>query len=167
MRAGDTNLLVRDDAAQTTAAETFVENGAWVSQLVLAETLWMLDAVYERTSAPIARVIDLLLNHKHLDPGAFPRPSFAGFLRLSGAGNRAQGWPFAPWHVRQASRQAGRCCEAVNGANSARDGSELCRPDIRCACAKSASYRRSRCSESWQPIDRFPARKRRFACPLR
>ena len=70
MRAVDTNLLVRllarDDAVRTTAAETFVENGAWVSQLVPAETLWMLDAVYERTSAQTARAIDLLLNHKHL-----------------------------------------------------------------------------------------------------
>ena len=70
MRAVDTNLLVRllarDDPAQTSAAETFVENGAWVSQLVLAETLWVLDAIYERTSAQIARAIDLLLNHEHL-----------------------------------------------------------------------------------------------------
>lgn len=70
MRAVDTNLLVRllvrDDAAQTRTAETFVENGSWVSLLVLAETLWVLDAVYERTSAQIARAIDLLLKHKHL-----------------------------------------------------------------------------------------------------
>ena len=70
MRAVDTNLLVRllvrDDEAQTSAAETFVENGAWVSQLVLTETLWVLDAVYERTSAQIVRTIDLLLNHKQL-----------------------------------------------------------------------------------------------------
>ena len=70
MRAVDTNLLVRllvrDDAAQTKTAETFVENGSWVSLLVLAETLWVLDAVYERTSAQIARAIDLLLKHKHL-----------------------------------------------------------------------------------------------------
>lgn len=70
MRAVDTNvlvrLLVRDDAAQTTAAETFVESGAWVSQIVLAETLWVLDAVYERTSAQIAKATDLLLNHRHL-----------------------------------------------------------------------------------------------------
>ena len=70
MHAVDTNLLVRllvrDDAAQTSVAETFVASGAWVSQLVLAETLWVLDAVYERTSAQIARAVDLLLNHKHL-----------------------------------------------------------------------------------------------------
>lgn len=70
MRAVDTNvlvrLLVRDDAAQVRAAETFVEKGAWVSHLVLAETLWVLDAVYERTPAQISKAIDLLLNHATL-----------------------------------------------------------------------------------------------------
>ena len=49
MHAVDTNvlvrLLVRDDARQATAAEAFVAKGAWVSTLVLAETLWVLDAV--------------------------------------------------------------------------------------------------------------------------
>ena len=70
MRAVDTNLLVRllvrDDVAQVTVAEAFVENGAWVSHLVLVETLWVLDAVYERTAAQIAKAIDLLLNHNSL-----------------------------------------------------------------------------------------------------
>ena len=70
MRAVDTNLLVRllvrDDVAQVTAAEAFVENGAWVSHLVLVETLWVLDAVYERSAAQIAKAIELLLNHNHL-----------------------------------------------------------------------------------------------------
>ena len=70
MRAVDANLLVRllarDDAAQVDAAETFVEQGAWVSHLVLAETLWVLDAVYERTPAQLAKAVDLLLNHKNL-----------------------------------------------------------------------------------------------------
>ena len=70
MRAVDTNLLVRllarDDAAQANAAEKFVEQGAWVSHLVLAETLWVLDAVYERSAAQLAKAIDLLLNHEHL-----------------------------------------------------------------------------------------------------
>jgi predicted nucleic-acid-binding protein len=70
MRAVDTNLLVRllvrDDAAQARAAESFVENGAWVSHLVLAETLWVLDAVYERNAAQIATAIDLLLDHKQI-----------------------------------------------------------------------------------------------------
>ena len=70
MRAVDTNLLVRllvrDDVTQVTAAEAFVENGAWVSHLVLVETLWVLDAVYERSAAQIAKAIELLLNHNHL-----------------------------------------------------------------------------------------------------
>ena len=70
MRAVDTNLLVRllvrDDATQVTAAEAFVKNGAWVSHLVLVETLWVLDAVYERKAAQIAKAIELLLNHNHL-----------------------------------------------------------------------------------------------------
>ena len=70
MRAVDTNLLVRllvrDDATQVTTAEAFVENGAWVSHLVLVETLWVLDAVYERSAAQIAKAIKLLLNHNSL-----------------------------------------------------------------------------------------------------
>ena len=70
MRAVDTNLLVRllvrDDSAQVTLAETFVAGGAWVSHLVLAETVWVLDAVHERTPAQIAAAIELLLNHEQL-----------------------------------------------------------------------------------------------------
>jgi len=70
MRAADTNLLVRllarDDAAQVDAAEAFVEQSAWVSHLVLAETFWVLDAVYRRTAAQLAKAIDMLLNHKNL-----------------------------------------------------------------------------------------------------
>jgi len=70
MRAVDTNLLVRlvvrDDPGQASAAEAFVSKGAWVSQLVLAETLWVLDAVYDRSPAQLASAIDRLLNHKEL-----------------------------------------------------------------------------------------------------
>jgi predicted nucleic-acid-binding protein len=70
MRAVDTNLLVRllvrDDPKQVSAAEEFVQRGAWVSQLVLAETLWVLDAVYERSSSQLAAALDLLLDHQHL-----------------------------------------------------------------------------------------------------
>ncbi len=80
MRAVDTNLLVRllarDAAAQVTLAESFVADGAWVSQLVLAETVWVLDAVHERTPAQIASAIELLLNHEHLalqDPEVIAR----------------------------------------------------------------------------------------------
>ena len=70
MRAVDTNLLVRlvvrDDAAQADAAEAYVAKGAWVSHLVLAETLWVLDAVYHRSPAQIAGAIARLLNHREL-----------------------------------------------------------------------------------------------------
>jgi predicted nucleic-acid-binding protein len=70
MRAVDTNvlvrLLVRDDANQVRAAEEFIGSGAWVSQLVLAETTWVLDAVYERSAKQIATALDMLLNHEHL-----------------------------------------------------------------------------------------------------
>lgn len=70
MRAVDTNilvrLLVRDDAAQVKVAENFVAKGAWVSNLVLVEALWVLDAVYERSPSQLAKAIDLLLNHETL-----------------------------------------------------------------------------------------------------
>jgi predicted nucleic-acid-binding protein len=70
MHAIDTNvlmrLLVRDDARQAATAAAFITKGAWVSTLVLAETLWVLDAVYNRTSAQIANAVELMLNHKDL-----------------------------------------------------------------------------------------------------
>jgi predicted nucleic-acid-binding protein len=70
MRAVDTNVLVRlvvrDDANQVRAAEEFIASGAWMSHLVLAETTWVLDAVYERTAEQISAAIDMLLNHQHL-----------------------------------------------------------------------------------------------------
>ena len=70
MRAVDTNVLVRlitrDDAAQVAAAERFVEKGAWISHLALAETTWVLDAVYGRSAFEIATAIDLLLSHREL-----------------------------------------------------------------------------------------------------
>jgi len=70
MRAVDTNLLVRlivrDDPTQVEAAEAFVAQGAWVSQLVLAETIWVLDAVHERTAVQLAAAIEMLLNHEQL-----------------------------------------------------------------------------------------------------
>jgi predicted nucleic-acid-binding protein len=77
VRAVDTNVLVRlvarDDSRQVAAAEKFVERGAWVSHLVLAETTWVLTSVYERGQAEIATAVEMLLNHQHLtlqDPDA-------------------------------------------------------------------------------------------------
>ena len=70
MRAIDTNLLVRlvvrDDDRQLENAEKFVSRGAWVSTLVLAETIWVLDAVYERSANQLAAAVGMLLTHSEL-----------------------------------------------------------------------------------------------------
>lgn len=70
MRAVDTNVLVRlitrDDPGQVAAAESFVVRGAWVSHLVLAETLWVLESVYELDTERCATAVDMLVNHRGL-----------------------------------------------------------------------------------------------------
>ena len=70
MLAVDTNVLVRlltrDDPAQAAIADQFIAKGAWVSHLVLAETIWVLQAVYSRTDAQLALALDLLLAHESL-----------------------------------------------------------------------------------------------------
>jgi predicted nucleic-acid-binding protein len=70
MRAVDTNVLVRlitrDDARQVAAAEKFVEPGAWVSHLVLAETTLVLDSVYGLAPGQIASALEMLLDHDKL-----------------------------------------------------------------------------------------------------
>ena len=70
MRAVDTNVLVRlitrDDPKQVAAAETFVANGAWVSHLALAESTWVLDAVYDLSAPQIGEAVEMLLSHKNL-----------------------------------------------------------------------------------------------------
>jgi len=70
MRAVDTNVLVRlvtrDDPKRVAAAESFVARGAWVSHLVLAETLWVLESVYELDAERRATAIEMLLQHATL-----------------------------------------------------------------------------------------------------
>jgi predicted nucleic-acid-binding protein len=70
MLAVDTNVLVRllarDDTKQAAAADAAVAKGAWVSQLVLAEAIWVLDAVYQRTPRQLIAALDLLLAHESL-----------------------------------------------------------------------------------------------------
>ena len=70
MLAVDTNVLVRllarDDAKQAVAADQAVAKGAWVSHLVLAETVWVLDAVYARAPKQLIAAIELLLVHESL-----------------------------------------------------------------------------------------------------
>ena len=93
MRAVDTNvlvrLIVRDEPAQVEKAEAFVAQGAWVSQLVLAETVWVLDSVYGLDRAQIATVVGMLVEHDRLTlqdedvirgaHSAFERDRSAGF----------------------------------------------------------------------------------------
>ena len=59
-------LLVRDDARQALAADQAVAKGAWVPHLVLAEAIWVLDAVYGRTAKQLVAALDLLLVHESL-----------------------------------------------------------------------------------------------------
>jgi predicted nucleic-acid-binding protein len=70
MRAVDTNLLVRliarDDPKQVAAAEAFIARGAWISHVVLVETSWVLDSVYELDPDAIAAALEMLLNHRDL-----------------------------------------------------------------------------------------------------
>jgi predicted nucleic-acid-binding protein len=70
MLALDTNalvrLLARDDARQAAAADKFVAKGAWVSHLVLAETLWVLGSVYDRTPSQQITLVEMLLDHESL-----------------------------------------------------------------------------------------------------
>ena len=70
MRAVDPNVLVRilirDEARQAAAADVFVEVGACVSILALAEATWVLRTVYERSAKDLATAVEMLLNHKDL-----------------------------------------------------------------------------------------------------
>jgi predicted nucleic-acid-binding protein len=112
VRAIDTNVLVRlitrDDAAQVAAAEAFVESGAWVSHLALAEAMWVLTAVYELDAPAIATAIEMLLNHATLaleepevvsSSARFPQAPRTRVFRLSVARNSSKRWPLAAWNL--------------------------------------------------------------------
>ena len=66
----DTNILIRiitrDDAEQADQAEAFIKRGAWVSHLVLAETIWVLARGYGRTTLQLIETIEILLAHENL-----------------------------------------------------------------------------------------------------
>ena len=70
MRAVDTNVLVRlitrDDSREVSSAESFIEKGAWVPVLALAEAAWVLATVYELSSDNLIRAIEMLLDHRDL-----------------------------------------------------------------------------------------------------
>ena len=70
MHAVDTNVLVRliarDDARQATAADAFIARGAWISHVVLVETMWVLESVFGLGRAQIALAVEMLLDHRDL-----------------------------------------------------------------------------------------------------
>lgn len=70
MRAADTNVLLRivtrDDPRQADSADAFVQAGAWVSLLALAEAAWVLRSAYRFNPARLASTLHTLLNHKDL-----------------------------------------------------------------------------------------------------
>lgn len=67
MRAVDTNVLLRlltgDDARQCEIAEAFVREGAWISILVFAGTLWTVASKLGKAAADVERAIAMLLTH--------------------------------------------------------------------------------------------------------
>lgn len=106
MRAVDTSVLVRlvarDDADQVDAAEAFVESGAWVSHIVLAETVWVLGSVYDLDATHIAQVVAMLLEHDRLvlQDGDVVRTALQMFRDHSKVG-------FADCLIVEAARKAG------------------------------------------------------------
>ena len=70
MRAADTNvlvrLIVRDDPRQVESAHEFISKGVWISHVVLAETSWVLQSVFQFNAERISFAVDMLLNHAHV-----------------------------------------------------------------------------------------------------
>jgi len=70
MVSADTNLIVRlvarDDPDQVASAEAFMNNGAWVSHIVLAEAVWVLAKVYQRNTKEQITILEMLLKHESL-----------------------------------------------------------------------------------------------------
>ncbi len=124
MRAVDTNVLVRlltrDDPKQVAAAESFVAKGAWISHLVLAETLWVLESVYELDAKRRADAVDMLLNHTSLtlqDPDVVAA-ALANFRRAPSLG-------FSDCLVLEIARKAGHLPLGTFDRNLAKlDGGE-------------------------------------------
>lgn len=72
MQSVDTNVLVRaitgDDRLQSPAAVAFIyEHGpVWVSHVVLMETMWVLESVYEQAKPQLVEALKRLLDNKDL-----------------------------------------------------------------------------------------------------
>jgi predicted nucleic-acid-binding protein len=78
MLAVDTNVLVRaltgDDAAQSPMAEAFIRDHApvWISHVVLVETVWVLESVYECGRPQLIEAMTRIIDNRELsleEPG--------------------------------------------------------------------------------------------------
>lgn len=69
MAAADTNvilrLVLRDNAEQLPRAEAFVGAGAWISLVVLAETISVLRVIYHFGPTELINTIAMLLQHEN------------------------------------------------------------------------------------------------------
>jgi len=161
MRAVDTNLLVRlivrDDAAQVAAAEAFVAGGAWVSHLVLAETIWVLDAVHERTAAQLAAAIEMLLNHEQL--------SIQDAEVVSQALEQFRSGPCSASRIAWFSKSPARRAICRSARSTARWGSSRGRSVYE--AADQASIPPSRVTASAMPASSAKPQARRLLAPLR
>ncbi len=72
MRSVDTNVLVRaltgDDPVQSPAARAFIqEHGpVWVAQVVLIETIWVLESVYGCGKPQLVEALKRIIDNKDL-----------------------------------------------------------------------------------------------------
>lgn len=70
MRAVDTNVLVRflvaDDRQQARIAGDFIAAGAWVSHVVLAKAVWVLESVYRVDRDRLITALGMLVEHTEL-----------------------------------------------------------------------------------------------------
>jgi predicted nucleic-acid-binding protein len=106
MRAVDTNVLVRlavrDDDRQVSLAEGFIASGAWVSQLVLLEFVWVLTSVYGFGRPEVSGALHILLNHAHLTV-----EESETVVAALGQFRKAPGATFSECLVLEAARKAG------------------------------------------------------------
>ena len=72
MQAVDTHVLVRaltrDDPRQSPAAEAFIRDHApvWVSHVVLVETVWVLESVYDCGKPQVVRALARIIDNREL-----------------------------------------------------------------------------------------------------
>ena len=72
MQAVDTNVLIRaltgDDPVQSPAAAAFIQGHApvWVSQVVLVETAWVLESVYDCGKPQLVEAMKRMVDNKDL-----------------------------------------------------------------------------------------------------